>query len=505
MSQELEIKIKKYEEIRTRIQAYSYLLNIVYWDAATIAPKQSYIERGNHLGLISEELYKIRTSKEFTDLVDDLFENKEQLEKDFAHEIELIKEDIDQTKKIPMNELIEYQKTLNAAQVKWEEAKHKNDFSIFEPYLEKIVQYKRKEIKYLETDELKGYDVLLNMYERGYTQKEYNEFFGKLKEDLVPFVKVVCSMKKEYFNFEKYEYPFEKQKAVAKYMGEVLCFDFDRGTMAESEHPFTWNTSPSDVRITNHFHLNDFSNSLFSAIHEFGHATYEQGIDRKYDGTFISGGVSMAMHESQSRFYENIIGRDYHFWEIHFPKMKEIYKEQFRYVTLDDFYNYINKVEASFIRTEADELTYPLHVMLRYELEQQLFEGNLEVKDLEQEWNKKIKEYFGLEVPVSSKGVLQDSHWSGGSFGYFPTYALGSAIASQLYEKMNSEFNVSESLDSKTTKDINNWLNEKVHKFGSSKYPKEILENALNNKFNVNSYIKYLKNKYSKIYNVKID
>lgn len=499
---ELQNKIESYKKIRERIQAYYYLMNIVSWDAATIAPVESYVERGNYLGLLSEDLYKLRTGEQFTGLVDFLAEHKQNLDPDFAHEIELIKEEIEQTKKIPMEELIAYEKVLNDAQVKWEEAKNKSDFSIFQPYLEKIVEYKRKEVKYLETEQLKGYDVLLNMFERGYTQVEYDEFFNKLKKDLVPFVKKVCSIDKTYYDFQKHEYPIEVQKQVAKYMGDVLCFDFNRGTMAESEHPFTWNTNPSNVRITNHFHLHDFDSSLFSAIHEFGHATYEQGINRKYDGTFIAGGVSMAMHESQSRFYENIIGRDYNFWEVHFPKLKELYKEQFKDVTLDDFYNYINKVEASFIRTEADELTYPLHVMLRYELEKQLIDGTLEVKDLEQAWNNKIKEYFNIEVPCSAKGVLQDSHWSGGSIGYFPTYALGSAIASQLYDKMNKEFDVTESLKQGNTKQINEWLNNKIHQYGSSKYPKEILENALEEKFNVDSYIKYLINKYSKIYNL---
>jgi len=499
---ELQNKIDSYKKIRERLLAYYYLMNIVYWDAATIAPVESYVERGNYLGLLSEDLYKIRTGEEFTGLVDYLYANKNSLDAEFAHEIEIIKEEIEQTKKIPMNELIAYEKVLNDAQVKWEEAKNKNDFEIFKPYLEKIVEYKRKEVKYLETEQFKGYDVLLNMFERGYTQKEYDEFFNTIKEELVPFVKQVCNINNKYFDFQKFEYPVELQKQVEKYMGEVLCFDFNRGTTAQSEHPFTWNTSPSNVRITNHFHLNDFDSSLFSAIHEFGHATYEQGIDRKYDGTFISGGVSMAMHESQSRFYENIIGRDYDFWKVHFSKLKEIYKEQFKDVTLEDFYLYINKVEASFIRTEADELTYPLHVMLRYELEKQLIDGSLEVKDLEKAWNDKIKEYFGIEVPCSSKGVLQDSHWSGGSIGYFPTYALGSAIASQLYYKMNEDFDVKQSLLSKNTKQINQWLNDKIHKYGSSKYPKEILEDALNEKFNVNSYIKYLKDKYSKIYNL---
>lgn len=495
-------KIKEYETIRKRLLTYYYLMNIVYWDASTIAPSQSYVERGEYLGLLSEDLYKIRTGEQFVSLVDYLYENKDLLDKDLAHEITLTKEDIEDTKKIPMDELIAYEQLLNEAQIKWEEAKHKSDFAIFKPYLEKIVEYKRKEVKYLETENLKGYDVLLNRFERGYTQVEYDIFFNQLKLKLVPFVKKVCSLKQDYYDFEKHEYPVEKQKEAAKYMGDVMCFDFSRGAMAESEHPFTWNTSTDNVRITNHFHLHDFSNSLFSAIHEFGHATYEQNIDPKYNNTFISGGVSMAMHESQSRFYENVIGRDYNFWSIHFPKLKEIYKEQFEDVTLDDFYRYINKVEASFIRTEADELTYPLHVMLRYELEKQLIDGSLEVEQLEEAWNNKIKEYFGLEVPCSAKGVLQDRHWSGGSIGYFPTYALGSAIASQLFDKMQEDINIEQSLKSGNTKEINEWLKNKIHQYGSSKYPKDILEEALNDKFNVTHYIDYLIKKYSKIYNL---
>jgi carboxypeptidase Taq len=345
-------------------------------------------------------------------------------------------------------------------------------------------------------------DVLLNMYERGYTQKEYDAFFNKLKEELVPFVRKVCSLPKQKYDFSKFEYDIETQKKVAKYIGDALCFDFDRGTMGETEHPFTWNTSSNDVRITNHFYLNEFSFSLFSAIHEFGHATYEQNVDPKYNGTFIGSGVSMAMHESQSRFYENIIGRNYNFWKVHFPKIKEFYSEQFKDVTLEEFYKYVNFVETSYIRTEADELTYPLHIMLRYELEKELISGKLEVKDLEKAWNEKFEEYFGLKVTKSSLGVLQDSHWSGGSIGYFPTYALGSAIASQMYYKMNEEFNVEETFETGNTKKINEWLTNKVHKFGSSKYPKEILKIALNEEFDAKYYIEYLINKYSKIYNI---
>lgn len=502
MEKELQEKIEQYKKIRSTLQMYYYFMNITYWDSSTIAPKESYIERGEYLGMLSEQCYKLRTSEEFMKIIDYLYLSKDKLEKPFAHEIELIKEEIEQTKKIPMNELIAYEKLLNESQVKWEEAKHKKDFLIFSPYLEKIIDYKRKEVKYLETEKLQGYDVLLNMFEKGYTQKEYDLFFDKLKQQLVPFVKKVCNIKKKKFAFQSLEYPKEKQIEVAKYMGNVLCFDFNRGAMSESEHPYTWNTSTNNVRITNHFYLNDFCSSLFSAIHEFGHAIYEQNISPEYNGTFISGGVSMAMHESQSRFFENIIGRNYHFWEIHYPKLQEIYSEQLKSVSLDDFLLTINNVEASFIRTEADELTYPLHVMLRYEIEKELINGTLEVKDLEKRWNGKMKEYFDLDVPNPSMGVLQDSHWAGGSIGYFPTYALGSAIASQLYFKMNEEFDVLKSLDNGNTSKINEWLKNKIHQFGSSKYSKDILESAINEQFDVKYYIDYLITKYSKIYNL---
>ena len=220
---------------------------------------------------------------------------------------------------------------------------YKNIVAALQEAILHIDQFNNK-AKYLETEKLKGYDVLLNMFEKGYTQVEYDEFFSKLKEKLVPFVKKVCSLKKDLYPFTNFTYEKEKQIQVAKYMGDVLCFDFERGAMAESEHPFTWNTSTDNVRITNHFYKNDFNSSLFSAIHEFGHAIYEQNVDPKYNETLIGGGVSMAMHESQSRFYENIIGRDYHFWEVHFPKLKEIYKEQFNDVSVDQFYLYIFQV-----------------------------------------------------------------------------------------------------------------------------------------------------------------
>lgn len=502
MNKELSEQIEKYEGFRNRIKALNYVGNIIYWDASTVAPRDSYMERGERMSVIYKEHYDIRMSKEYIETVEYLSNHKEELDSDFNHEIELIVEDIENTKKIPVEEMLAYEKIVNEAIVKWEEAKNKDDLSIFLPSLKEIVKYKRKEIKYLEKENLKGYDVLLNNYEKGYTIKEYDKFFDRLKEELVPFVKKVLAINNNKYPFSEKAFNIKKQKEMQKYIANVMCFDFNRGAMGETEHPFTWNTSSKNVRTTNHFYLNHFDYSIFSAIHELGHATYELNVDPKYDDTFIGGGASMALHESQSRFYENIIGRSYEFWKNHYFKLQELFYEELKDVSLDEFYHFINNVQASFIRTEADELTYPLHIMLRYELEKKLMAGEIEVDMIEKEWNKLFKEYFGLDVPSPKYGVLQDSHWSDGSFGYFPTYALGSAIASQLFDKMNEDFDVLKSLDSKTTLSINEWLKEHIHKYGSSKYSKEILEKAIQGPFDAKHYINYLINKYSKIYNV---
>lgn len=502
MNNEINQYLEKYKEYRKKIKALNYVSNIVYWDASTISPKDSYMERGDRMEVIYKEHYDIRMSEDYIKTVEFLAQHKDQFDAEFNHEIELIVDDIENTKKIPVDEMLAYEKIVNESIVKWEEAKNKDDLSIFLPSLKAIVDYKRREMKYLETDTLKGYNVLLDHYEKGYTVEVYDDFFNRLKKELVPFVKKVLSVSSKDYPFSKKDFNIEKQKEVEKYIAEVMCFDFNRGAMGETEHPFTWNTSSQNVRTTNHFYLNHFDFSLFSALHELGHATYELNIDAKYDDTFIGGGASMALHESQSRFYENIIGRSYEFWKNHYPKLQEIYKDELMNVSLDEFYHFVNNVEASFIRTEADELTYPLHIMLRYEIEKRLMDGSLEVKNLEEEWNKLFKEYFGLDVPSPKYGVLQDSHWSDGSFGYFPTYALGSAIASQLFYVMNKDFDVLASLDSKTTLEINEWLKEHIHKFGSSKYSKEILEQAINGKFDAKYYIDYLITKYSKLYNI---
>lgn len=500
----MESTIKQYENIRKKMLAYRFANYIISWDSNTEAPEGCFAQRSQQVGILSEESYKLQTAPETVKIIEELYMNRDKLDDEvLKHEIEETKEGLDKLKKVPMNEYIDYMSLLAESESIWRKAKLKNDFEIFRPTLEKIVEFYRKYVKYVETDKLKGYDVLLDEYEKGMTMKEYDNFFNKIKTDLVPFVKNVIS-KKLVINdtFNQLTYPKEQQKEFCDYIAEVMNFDLKRGVLKESEHPFTSGFGTTDVRITNHYYENNFTSAIFSAIHELGHATYEQQVNPDLDYTLSGGGGSMALHESQSRFYENIIGRSLDFWKVHFPKLKSIFKKQLRGVKLLDFYKFINKVEPTLIRTEADELTYPIHIMIRYDIEKALFNNEAEVKDLPKIWNSKYKEYLDLDVPSDKEGVLQDIHWAGGSFGYFPTYALGSAYAAQIFKAMNKDFKVFKSLQSGKTNEINLWLKERLHYFGASKPPKELFKICVGGKFNPKYYIDYLIKKYSKIYEI---
>lgn len=497
----MEKTIRKYKDIRKKIMAFQYAMYVIHWDSATEAPKGCFEYRGKQVGILSEEIYKLQTSEEYVHTVNELCAHTDQLDDILHHEVIEIKKGMDKLRKIPMEEYVQFRMLLASSQEIWANAKIKGDFSLFKPTLTTIVGFMRKYVTYLETDEMKGYDILLNDYEPGFTRKEYDAFFDLLKEKLVPFYKQLVK-KPLVFNqtFASKQYAVESQKRFLDYIQDVFVFNRHHGLMKESEHPFTSGSGSSDVRFTVHYYENELTSAIFSAIHELGHATYEQQSNPALDETFSSGGASMAMHESQSRLYENMIGRSYEFWNTHFSKLKETFPTQMENTTVEDFYRFINTVEASYIRTEADELTYPLHIMLRYDIENMLVSGTLEVDDLEATWNRLFYDYFGIRVEDVRKGVLQDVHWSAGMFGYFPTYALGSAYSAQIYQAMNKELKLNEVIGEPTLQKVNEWLKLHIHDIGSTQYPKEILLNATKEAFNPQYYIDYLINKYTKIY-----
>ncbi len=345
------------------------------------------------------------------------------------------------------------------------------------------------------------YDAMLDENEEGILTRELDIFFEKIKETVVPLLKKVVA-KNDTVNkdYNSRHFPVERQKEFCRFLAEYIGFDFNRGVMAESAHPFTTNLHNHDVRITNHFYENNLESAMFSVIHEGGHALYELGVDDALTLTPVGGGTSMGVHESQSRFYENILGRSEAFWKPLFGKLQENYPEVLSGVDLKDFIRGINKAEPGPIRTEADELTYPLHIIIRYEIEKMLMEDLISVDELPRVWNEKYKEYLGVTPKNDTEGVLQDVHWSGGAFGYFPSYAIGNAVAAQIYAYMHNEVNVKECLEKGNLIPIREYLREHIHCFGSTKNMNELLIAMTGEPLNAEYYTKYLTEKYTKLY-----
>jgi len=492
--------LKEFRELVKKTKAYIYALQLIGWDSNTEAPRGSFPRRAEMVGILSSELFKLQTGQRTIEVINELFEHKDSLEPLVKREIKKAKKDLDKIVKIPENEFVEYQKLLQMSQSAWEEAKEKSDFNLFKDNLVQIIDYNRKFVSYYGIDD-EPYNILLDDYEEGMTMKEFDHFFDVLRADLVPFVKkVLAAKKKENDDFMTAFFNKEGQQKFCDYLIDVMSFDRSRGVMKKSVHPFTWNTSPDDVRFTTRYLENYMFSSIFAAIHELGHATYEQQISKEFDDTLLNSGTSMGIHESQSRFYENVIGRSKAFWETHYPKLQSIFKEELKDVSLEDFYRGANKVEASFIRVEADELTYALHIMMRYTIEKKLFSGEIEVEQLPAYWNQMSQEYLGITPTNDADGVLQDVHWSAGLLGYFPTYALGSAYAAQFYNTMKKELDIDDLVRTNKISVINSWLKDKIHKFGSSKSPKELLMEVTGEEFNPSYYVEYLKEKYTEIF-----
>ena len=388
---------------------------------------------------------------------------------------------------------------VNEAETVWEKAKNENDFAAFAPYLEKIVQFNRRFAGYYNA-EMKPYDALLNEYEEGLDMQTLDAFFAQLRSTIVPLVEKIGAAEQVDDAFLFKYYPIDKQREFSDYLMEVMGLDRDVCGIAESEHPFTTNFNTKDVRITTHYYENALASSMYSVIHEGGHALYELGVDPDFDYTFLGGGVSMGIHESQSRFYENIVGRSLAFVKLIYPKLQELFPEQLAGVSAEQFHKAVNKAEPSLIRTEADDLTYSLHVMVRYEIEKQLIDGTLAVMDVPARWNELYKEYLGVDVPNDREGCLQDSHWAGGSIGYFPSYALGSAYGPQLLGVMEQELGSMEDLiaDGKLAQ-VTAWLREKIHRFGCLYKPGQLFAQVCGS-FDAKYYTDYLTRKYTKLY-----
>ena len=493
--------VARLDEIEATVSAYSHAMGILTLDAATAAPLGAAEGRGKTMALLSGVIYDLAASADTRELVEYLTAHADELDANHRRQAEIQKKSCEQLTRIPQEEYIAYNVLLNKAEGIWRVAKQQNDFAAFAPVLEEIVAYNRKFAGYYDSAKA-PYDALLNEYEEGLTMATLDGFFAQLRAVIVPLVKAISEKEQPDTAFLQQSYPIEGQKVFAKYLMDTIGLDPNRCTIAESEHPFTCGFNNADVRITTHYHEFQPTFAMYSTIHEGGHALYELGVEDDYNHTCLTGGASMGIHESQSRFYENIIGRSLEFVELVFPKMQEIFPEQLKGVTAYDLYRAVNKAQPSLVRTESDELTYCMHIMIRYEIEKQLIDGSLEVRDVPAAWNALYKEYLGVDVPSDTLGCLQDSHWSGGSIGYFPSYALGSAYGAQMKFVMEQQIGAIAPMIAKgDIAAITAWLREHIHRFGNFKKPAAIFEDACG-KFDPKYFADYLTEKYSKLYNL---
>ncbi len=494
----LKENLDKYRRINEKIFSYRLALTTLNWDSSTIAPKKGASYRNKMGALLSGELFSITTSQEYIELIDAL--SKEQLDEVTAREISLIKENLDKSRYIPKDVYVEYAQLTRDAENVWEKAKEEHDYEIFKPYLKKLIEMTKQIVAYRK-DDRPVYHQLIDDFETGITLADYDRFFSKLKEEIVPFLHRIIERNIPEPVWLSRHVPTEQQRKVVELLMEYLNYDKESGYIGESAHPFSSHFSVHDNRVTVKYHEDMFTSSIFALIHEVGHATYNGQVDEVYQENVIADSMSYGMHESQSRLYENMLGRSREFWSSIYPKVQAVV-DALADVSLDEFILGINHVALSLIRIEADELTYPLHIMVRYEIEQGLFNGTLDVEGLDQVWSDKYFEYLGIRPPHAGLGILQDIHWSGGAFGYFPTYALGSAYSAQWMAAMRKDIDVDQCLLQNDFASVNTWLKNNVHRHGGLYKPNELLLMVTGETFNPQYYVDYLKEKYGRLFNV---
>ncbi len=496
---------RKYDELMTyveKMQALGMAQGLFGWDLETEAPREAAALTARMMGSLSSQYFDILTSPQVGELLCQAAE--EELDEAQKAILRELAKERDRLCRIPAEEYREYAELTAGATQIWARAKENNDFASFAPVLTRIAEMSARIAGYSKKEGQSAYDAMLWQYEEGFGRDVLDPFFALLREHIVPLLRAVMESGRAVDAGPLHRsFDIDKQRQFNRYLAEYVGFDFGRGVMGESEHPFTIGLHNRDVRITTHYYENLLESAMFSTIHEAGHAVYEMNVDDALTLTPVAGGASCGMHESQSRLMENMIGRSPAFWEPLYPKLQELFADELAGVSAGEFVRMINRVSPSLIRTEADELTYCLHVLIRYEIEKDLIDGSLQVKELPQVWNDKYEEYLGVRPLTDTEGVLQDIHWSQGSIGYFPSYALGNAFAAQIYRAMDREIDVESCLRRGEISRITEWLKEKVHRFGRVKPAQELLREATGEEFNPRYYIDYLTEKFTGLYGLK--
>jgi carboxypeptidase Taq len=498
----------QFEELKKKLGIVSDLQRaaaLLSWDQQTYMPPRGAAARAEQLATLGKLAHEYFIADEIGELLDGLADDAAKLEydSDEASMIRVTRRDYAKAKRIPPALVEEISRTTSLALESWTKARAESDFKLFEPDLAKIVELEIQLADHLGyTDRV--YDALLDQFEPEVTTAQVAAAFADLKKDLVPLVNAIAAnsdrasdavLRRDYDEQEQWNFGLQ----VIKQIG----FDFDSGRQDKSVHPFTTSFALNDVRITTRVDKNFLQMMLFGTIHETGHALYEMGFRPELERTPLEGAASLGVHESQSRLWENVVGRSRGFWKYWFPRLRDVFPSQLADQDVESFYRAINQVKPSFIRVEADEVTYGLHIMLRFEIENELIERKLKVADVPEAWNAKMKDYLGIVPPDDAQGCLQDIHWSIGSIGYFATYLLGSIFSVQLYEKALRDLPmIPAQIESGDYGALLGWLRQNVHTHGRKFTLDELARRVTGESLQSRSYVTYLKKKYGEIYQV---
>jgi carboxypeptidase Taq len=483
----------KYAELRARLgQLWDVvkLTGLAGWDQQTYMPPGGSAVRAHVLATGSRLVHDLLVAPELGELLDELRPYEESLDydSDQASLIRWTRRDREKELRVPAELREEQSRAAGEAFPVWVEARRTSDFALFRPYLERNVELRRRYAECFEVDE--PYDALLDDFEPGMKTDEVRIVFERLKEGLVPLIAEASAQEIDDSMLHG-QFPIERQKELELVL--LDRFGFREGTwrLDRVEHPFAASMGTSDIRMTTNYSEQEFS--VFAPLHEGGHALYEHNVDPALERTPLCRGVSLALHESQSRMFENLVGRSLPFWRWGYPHVQRLFPEQFGNVELEDFHRAINKVQPSLIRIEADEATYSLHIILRFELEQKLVDGSVAVADLPQVWTEKMDEYLGVEVPDDARGVLQDVHWSRGTLGYFPTYALGNVISVQIWQRVLEDVgDLDGHFEQGDLTPLTAWLREHLWRHGRKFSPQETLERVVGGGLDAEPYLQYL-------------
>lgn len=495
--------IEKLKEKLAELYHLNSAIAILNWDQEVNMPIKGNELRAKTIANLAGILHDKFTSADFSKLIK-LAKKEMDAGKLSDENVCIVREiwrEFSREKKLPLEFVKELSETTSRSQMIWAKARKENNFKLFLPELKKIVALKRKEA------ELVGYagspyNALLDTYEPYMRVEEIEMIFDELKNFLIPFLaKIKKSKVKINEKVLEGSFPIEKQIEFNKFVAGKMGFDFEAGRLDVSTHPFSTNFHAEDVRMTTRYDKKDIFSSLSSTVHEAGHSLYEQGIKTENFGSPLGESVSHGIHESQSRMWENMVGKSNNFWKYFYPKLTKKFPEHFKKIKFEEFYKAINAVKPSLIRVEADEVTYSLHIILRFEIEKALIEGGIKVEDLPKIWNGKMKEYFRIVVPSDALGVLQDVHWSGGMIGYFPTYTLGNLYSAQFYATAKRDvLNLEREIAVGHLEHLREWLRRNIHIHGKLYSASELAKNVTGENLNGQYFIDYLNKKYSEIY-----